>query len=112
MLTSVNGSFHAQVLKARLQSEGIDAQLRGALASTYGLTVGEMARVDICVPDDQLEDARLVLLIDEMDATLAAPSEWWNAGVDVAPVRWPAWVAGVLLGTAVMSPILVYARAF
>ncbi len=112
VLTSVSGSFHAQVLKARLQSEGIEAQLRGALASTYGLTMGEMARVDVCVPDDQLDDARLVLLVDEVDATLGPPSEWWNSGVDVTPARWPAWVAGVLLGTAVVSPLLVYAHAF
>src|SRR5690242_19736528 len=81
-LTWVAGAFRAQVLAARLESEGIDAQLRGALASPYGLTMGDMARVDVYVPEDQLDDAKYVLLADEVDATLAAPTDWWDAGTD------------------------------
>ena len=49
-LTSVSGSFSAHLVAARLQSEGIDVQLRGALDGPYGLTVGDMARVDVFVP--------------------------------------------------------------
>src|SRR5919201_3819082 len=100
-LTWVTGAFRAQVLAARLESEGIDARLVGAvLASTYGLTVGDMARVDVYVPEDQLEDAKYVLLADEVDATLAAPTEWWNAGSDRPPShrrRWLRWIAAGLL---------------
>ncbi len=81
-LTWVAGAFRARVLAARLESEGIDAQLRGALESPYGLTMGDMARVDVYVPEDQLADARYVLLADEIDATLAAPSDWWDAGAE------------------------------
>ena len=45
-------------LAARLRSEGIDVQLRGAVdGGPYGLTVGAMARVDVWVPEDQLDDA-------------------------------------------------------
>jgi hypothetical protein len=66
-LTSVYGSFRAEVIAAHLASEGFDVQLRGALHSPYALTVGEMARVDIYVPDDQIEDAQLVLLVSEVD---------------------------------------------
>ena len=83
-LTWVAGAFRARVLAARLESEGIDAQLRGALESPYGLTVGDMARVDVYVPEDQLADARYVLLADEIDDTLTAPSDWWNAGTERA----------------------------
>jgi hypothetical protein len=101
-LTWVTGAFRAQVIAARLESEGIDAQLRGALASPYGLTVGEMARVDVFVPEDQLDDARYVLLADEVDATLAAPTEWWNAGNDrPRSRRWLVWVAAALLAVSV-----------
>ena len=97
-LTWVGGAFRARVLAARLESEGIDAQLRGALESPYGLTMGDMARVDVYVPEDQLADARYVLLADEVDATLAAPTDWWDAGSEGRRSRrfvW--WVAAALL---------------
>lgn len=103
-LTSVSGAFRAEVLAARLRSEGIDAQLQGALSSTYGLTVGDMARVDVFVPEDQLDDAKYVLLADEVDATLAAPSDWWDAGVDRCPSRgWLVWVAAALLAATLLG---------
>ena len=66
-LTSVYGSFRARVMAARLEVEGFDVQLRGALDSPYGLTVGEMARVDLYVPDDQIDQASLALLVAEVD---------------------------------------------
>jgi hypothetical protein len=106
-LTWVTGAFRAQVLAARLESEGIDAQLRGALASPYGLTVGEMARVDVFVPEDQLEDAKYVLLVDEVDATLAAPSDWWDAGDDrPRRRRWLGWVAAAVLAASVLGAVV------
>ena len=66
-LTSVYGSFRARVMAARLEYEGFDVQLRGALDSPYGLTVGEMARVDVYVPDEQFDEASLMLLVAEVD---------------------------------------------
>ena len=66
-LTSVYGSFRAQVMAARLEGEGFDVELRGAVDSPYALTVGDMARVDLYVPDDQLDEASLVLLVTEVD---------------------------------------------
>ncbi len=66
-LTSVYGSFRARVMAARLEDEGFDVQLRGALDSPYRLTVGEMARVDVYVPSEQFDDASLVLLVAEVD---------------------------------------------
>ena len=96
-LTWVSGGFRAEVLAARLRSEGIDAQLQGALSSTYGFTVGDMARVDVFVPGDQLDDARYVLLADEVDATLTAPSDWWDAGTDRRRGRRFVWVVAAAL---------------
>jgi hypothetical protein len=106
-LTWVAGAFRAQVLAARLESEGIDAQLRGALTNPYGLTVGDMARVDVFVPEDQLDDAKYVLLADEVDATLTAPSDWAHAGEEPARRRgWLVWVAAALLAVSVFGALV------
>jgi hypothetical protein len=66
-LTSLQGTFRAHVLAARLVDEGFDVELRGALDGAYGLTVGDLARVDVYVPGDQLEEASMVLLVTEVD---------------------------------------------
>lgn len=105
LLTSVGGSFAARVMEARLQSEGIDVDLRGALDGPYGLTVGDMARVDVYVPTDQIEDARMVLLSDEVDAALDADVP---VAVTAPPRRWPMWTALVLLVAAAMAPVVGY----
>src|SRR6202011_3832655 len=105
-LTSVSGSFSAHLVAARLQSEGIDVQLRGALHGPYGLTVGDMARVDVFVPEDQLDDARLVMLASEVDQVLAAPREWAGDETRRFRRRWPLWVALVLLLLVVVTPLL------
>lgn len=107
-LTWVSGSFPARVLEARLHSEGIDVELRGAVDGPYGFTVGGMARVDVFVPVDQLDDARLVLLVDEVDAALAAPREWGAATRRPSPLaRGAVWAA---LVAAALAPIVWYLR--
>jgi hypothetical protein len=104
-LTWVAGSFSAHVIAARLQSEGIDVQLRGALDGPYGLTVGDMARVDLWVPEDQLDDAKLVMLASEVDVALAAPREWAGDSSS-SRRRWPLWVAATLIAVACLAPLL------
>jgi hypothetical protein len=112
-LTWVSGSFHAQVLLARLASEGIDARLSGSVDGPYGITVGDLARVDVLVPDSQLEDARYVLLADEVDATLGAPTEWWDAGEPRRRrARWPWVVAACVLVAAVAGPVVNLVRSW
>jgi hypothetical protein len=93
-LTSIYGSFGARVVAARLESEGIDVELRGALDSPYAVTVGEMARVDVFVPDDQADDASLVLLVDEVDETDAILDD---DRPPIATRRVPRWCVGVAL---------------
>jgi hypothetical protein len=63
-LTTVTGSFHAKVLVARLGTEGIPAQLRGAVDGLYPI----FAEVRIYVRADQVDAAREVLLADAVDA--------------------------------------------
>jgi hypothetical protein len=100
-LTSVGGSFAAHVIAARLEAEGITARLRGAVDSPYQFTVGDMSRVDVFVPEDELDDAKLVLLVDEVDFILdlppqrdapSDPSLWGGRAL------WVVLVALVLLG--------------
>jgi hypothetical protein len=107
-LTWVNGSFSAHVLRARLHSEGINAELRGPVDGPYLLTVGDMARVEVYVPQDQMEDAQLVLLVDEVDAALAAPREW--GGTATRPGPWARGAALASLAAAVAAPLLLYTR--
>ncbi len=70
-LTSVNGAFGAHVLAARLVDEGFDVELRGAVrGGPYGLSVGDTGRVDVYVPEDQIEEASYVLLVTEVENAL------------------------------------------
>lgn len=46
--------------------------------------MGDLARVDVFVPEEQLDGARYVLLADEVGATLAPPTEWWDAGAGLS----------------------------
>jgi hypothetical protein len=99
-LTWVSGSFAARVLAARLQDEGIDAELRGALDSPYGFTVGDMARIDVYVPHDQAKDAQLVMLAIEVDAAteLSEPRATHR-------VRWPFWIVLAAVLAVTFEPI-------
>jgi hypothetical protein len=102
-LTSVYGAFRARVVAARLADEGFDVALRGAINSPYALTVGEMARVDVYVPHDQLEDANLVLLVDEIDEADEILDD------DRPPVREPPvprlWAAAAALFVFAAGPV-------
>jgi hypothetical protein len=99
-LTTVGGSFAARVLEARLVAEGITVELRGCLDSPYQFTVGDMSRVDVFVPVEELDDAKLVMLVDEVDAVLELPPQREAPGGDRGGDRalWVVLVAVVMLG--------------
>ena len=103
-LTCVSGSFGARVLAARLYDEGIDAELRGALDSPYGFTMGEMARIDVYVPIEQAEDARLVMLATEVDAATELP----EPHTESPRGRWVFWVVLVAVVMTAFAPIARY----
>ena len=107
-LTSVYGSFRAKVMAARLEDEGLDVELRGALNNPYALTVGDMARIDVYVPDDQLEDANLVLFVSEIDEADEILDDD-RPPIRTAPV--PAmWAAVLILVVLVAGPIALVLR--
>jgi hypothetical protein len=101
-LTSVCGSFEARVLAARLYDEGIDAELRGALDSPYGFTVGDMARIDVFVPADQAQDAQYVLLAIEVDDATSLPEPGYRSHA----VTWPLWIVLVAVVLGAVTPLV------
>jgi hypothetical protein len=87
------------VLQARLEDEGLTVELRGCLDSPYAFTVGAMSRIDVYVPEHDLEDAKLVMLVSEVDSVLDLPPQrdrprnpWGDRAL------WVVLVAIVLLG--------------
>ncbi len=107
-LTSVQGSFRAKVMAARLADEGVDVVLRGPVDGPYALTVGDLARIDVLVPEDQLEDAKLVLLVDEVDEADEILDD------DRPPVRARSrlrlWAAAAALFVLVAGPVALVLR--
>jgi len=58
--------MEAEIVKARLESEGIPALIRGeALGSIYGLTTGTLAQRAVLVPAALAEKAETLLQSDE-----------------------------------------------
>lgn len=107
-LISVGGAFAAHVLAARMEAEGIATELRGAIHSPYQFTVGEMSRVDVFVASDDLEDARVVLLIDELDAVLDLPPQKDRPrGVLRGRAAWVVGTSLVCLGVVPYARVLL-----
>ena len=69
-LCTARGAFHGRVLVARLGADGVLAVLRGASDGPYPAeALG--GTVEVLVPVDELDVARELLLVDEIEA----PSE-------------------------------------
>jgi len=83
-LVSVNDSFHARVIAARLGSDGILAELRGAVDGPYPVR-GE---VRVYVSAEDLPVARELLLADEVEAVFEDGPE-----SEPAPRAFPIWLA-------------------
>jgi hypothetical protein len=102
-LTTVHGTFAAQVLVARLADEGIDARLRGPVGSPYQFTMGDLARIEVLVPDDQAEDAAYVLLVNDVEDATELPEPRFGPRT-----RWVALAAVLVVVVAAVSPIVRY----
>ena len=89
-LLTVSSSFQAQVIAARLGSEGIVTELRGAVGGPYPF--GDVA---VYVADDGLESARELMLADEVEASFEE-SPFEASAQSVTPA-WVPWVAAAML---------------
>ncbi|MCU1486268.1 MAG: hypothetical protein JWN67_3014 [Actinomycetia bacterium] len=101
----VADGFHARVIAARLGSEGIVTQLRGGIDSPY-----PMGAVEVLVGEDDLEDAKALLLADEVESAFAdedddEPDDEYR----VPRRRYGAWVALVLAGLLVLADVAALA---
>ena len=102
LLTTVSGRFAADVLAARLDDEGFDVELRGAIGAS-AFPIRGFSDVEVYVPSDQVEEASFVLLVGEVDATLdEEPEERRRRIHRQVPARYRV-VAGVLLMGAFLS---------
>lgn len=105
-LLTATSSFEAKVVAARLGSEGILFEVRGSLDSVYPL-----GNVMILVPADELDAARDVLMVDDVEAAFAdmdfpddddPVGRSWTSG--------PVWKSAAFAGLVAL--VVVAARSF
>ncbi|MGH8936933.1 MAG: putative signal transducing protein [Acidimicrobiia bacterium] len=70
LLARVSDPGTAQILAARLQSEGVEVRMRGEWMGPYRLTVGAMAETELWVPEADIELSRMVMMAAEIDEAL------------------------------------------
>jgi hypothetical protein len=75
-LTTVGSTFEARVVMARLGAEGILTQLRGARDGVYPLP----GPVEVLVIADQADEARELLLADQVEAMFDEPEDGVSEG--------------------------------
>jgi hypothetical protein len=105
LLAKVGDPNQAMLLKARLDSEGIEARISGESLGPYRLNVGAMAVTEIWIAPNRMEEARLILLAADADA-IVAEVEPIGPGPSASPLRsWMWWVVA-----AVLAAVFGYAR--
>jgi hypothetical protein len=105
LLAKVSDPNQAMLIRARLDSEGIEAQVRGEALGPYRLNIGAMAVTEIWIAPDRLDEARLILLAADVDA-IVADVEHIGPGPSPYPLRsWMWWLVA-----AVLIAVFAYAR--
>ncbi len=98
-LVTVNSSFHARVIAARVGAEGIVTELRGNLDGPY--PVGD---VHVYVSEDDLPSASELLMADEVESAFDDEDEIADGG---PPVE--LWL---ILGSILALAAVLFGRAF
>jgi hypothetical protein len=98
-LVTVNSSFHARVIAARVGAEGIVTELRGNLDGPY--PVGD---VHVYVAEDDLPSASELLMADEVESAFDDEEEVAEGG---PPVE--LWL---VLGSILVLAAIMFGRAF
>ena len=98
-LATVNSTFHARVIAARLGADGITTQLQGNLDGPY-----PMGQVHVYVAEDDLEAARELLLADEVESAFDTDE------VDDGGGR-PAYELWIIVAAIVLVAALILARS-
>ena len=59
---TTSGMTHANIIEGRLETEGIPTRLKyEAVGAIYGITINGLGQVDVLVPEQWLDYARVVL---------------------------------------------------
>jgi hypothetical protein len=95
-LMTAGSSFEAKVVAARLGSEGILFEVRGSLDSVYPL-----GSVTILVPAAELDTARDVLMVDEVEDAFADMEPSDEAGYSRR-----SWTSGAAWRVAAVAGLL------
>ena len=100
-LVTVGDTFHARVIAARLGSDGILAQLRGAVDGPYP----GMGEVRVYVDVEDLTVARELLMADEVESAFDDDGDEGDGAWRQVPpgLTWLAVLAVVALATAWMA---------
>ena len=98
-LVTVNSSFHARVIAARVGAEGIVTELRGNLDGPY--PVGD---VHVYVAEEDLPSASELLMADEVESAFDDEDEVGDPG---PPVE--LWL---VLGSILVLAAIMFGRAF
>ena len=104
-LTRVGSLPAAEILAARLRSEGIEVRVHSQAFGPYPVTVGQMAETELWVLDDRLDEASEILLDAEVNDVLereegteptALPLQLRLAAVGIAVVFTVLWILRVI----------------
>ncbi len=98
-LVTVNSTFHARVIAARVGAEGIVTQLRGNLDGPY-----PMGDVHVYVSEEDLPSASELLMADEVESAFEDEDDAADSG---PPVELWLVLASILALAAVL-----FGRAF
>jgi hypothetical protein len=98
-LVTVNSSFHARVIAARVGAEGIVTELRGNLDGPY-----PMGDVHVYVPEEDLPSASELLMADEVESAFDDDDDVAESG---PPVE--LWL---VLGSILALAAVLFGRAF
>jgi hypothetical protein len=99
-LATVGDVASARLCAALLSSAGIESRVHGESLGPYPMTVGEMAVTEIWVSEEDLEEARELMLEAEVDSVFPPDSDGLED--DRLPVRALALGVAVILAAAVI----------
>jgi len=97
-ILTVRNTFHARVVAARLGAEGILTELRGNVDGPY-----PMGDVHVYVTEDDLEEARELLMADEVESAFDESDD--EPDTRTPPELW------IVLATILVIAAVLFARS-
>lgn len=97
-LTTLGDTVAANIMSARLESEGIEVRVHSQAFGPYPMTLGNMADAELWVLEDRVEDAARILLESEVNDALSGDRPYGpNSRLQVAAAITAAIVIAIWL---------------